>query len=297
MTDNKDSNIVDAGEASAKVISSNDYRKFEGVVSDNGDAIPPEMASVISMLVANRSNSSKGNSTMRIVSAKEMEEKELKREKEEALISKTYEVVESSPEATEEAKKSLEQFMGIKDSIDYGYPIRMTLKFLDNTDSGVPHIMTIRRLDYLDPETDNEEFPEYSRWFMSNLPAYDKEDPSSYDPDADKVYTFDSSTVEVELGAFEVIKYLPYIGSTWDYSSEADPGEKTGKMVPASEHVVFYKRPVKESTLNTENASGTTGATGTKDYDAPTIITMPSAPSASKVTSSTSTLPSSSSSQ
>lgn len=221
-------------------------------------AIPPEMAAAISALVANREKG-KGNSTMRVVTAKEMEELELEREIRERK--QKGDIVLDLKEPDAEAKAAINSFIHSpygpdpKETIDYGYPIRMTLKFLDNTVSGVPHVMTIRRLDYLDPDTDNEEFPEYSRWFMSNLPDYNPEDPAGYDPNKSKLYTFKATTIEWELGAFDVIKYLPYIGSTWDYSSQADPGEKTGKMVPASMEQLVYKKT--EDNLEAEAGTGT----------------------------------------
>jgi hypothetical protein len=178
-----------------------------------------------------------------VVTAKEMEALELEREIRERK--EAGETVVDLKEPSPEVKAEIDKLIAgpdPKQTIDYGYPIRMTLKFLDNTISGVPHVMTIRRLDYLDPDTENEEFPEYSRWFMSNLPAYNPEDPAAYKDNDPKIYTFNVNTVEVELGAFDVIKYLPYIGSTWDYSSQADPGERTGKMVPVTIEAVVHKK-------------------------------------------------------
>lgn len=274
MTDLKSSTGSEANDQEIRS-SSNDYRKKEDIswketpekvtkvrnetegkkttalteVKELGggvdSAIPPEMAAAISALVANREKG-KGNSTMRVVTAKEMEELELERELQERK--EKGDIVLDLKEPDAETQAAINSFIHSpygpdpKETIDYGYPIRMTLKFLDNTVSGVPHVMTIRRLDYLDPDTDNEEFPEYSRWFMSNLPDYNPEDPADYDPNKPKLYTFKATTIEWELGAFDVIKYLPYIGSTWDYSSQADPGEKTGKMVPASMEQVVYKK-------------------------------------------------------
>lgn len=235
----EDKMISKATSDTAPTITSNDYKKSGEVTELNN--IPPDMAAAISAVVANRK--AVGNSTMRVVTAEEM-----KKLQEAEKVNET----ESALAVTEEMEK-VPEIVEAKDQIDYGYPIRMTLKFLDNTVEGAPHVMTIRRLDYLDPETDNEEFPEYSRWFMSNLPAHDENDPSAYDPKAKKVYTFKAETKEEELGAFDVIKYLPYIGSTWDYSVEADLGEKTGKMVPASnKEVVYTREDVKTEVKETE---------------------------------------------
>ena len=223
----------------APTIPSNDYKKSDESPILNGESVPPEMAAAISAVVANRTKI--GNSTMRVMTAKEMEALELEREIRERKIT-TYD------ESVAADAKRIEQVEVHEEPINYGYPIRMTLRFLDNVISGVPHVMTIRRFDYLDGDAEaNSEFPEYSRWFMSNKPSFNREDPAAYDPDEQKIYTFQSDTVETELSAFEVVKYLPYIGSTWDYTSEADPGEKTGKMVPVSIETIVHKKNDKQA--------------------------------------------------